>query len=235
MKKLKFLFLLLIPALMLMFSSCTKESEDSILLSAKTKMEEAKKLETENKLDEAKKGYNEAVEIYKKFLAEYPSSPKAPEVYSSIAKIYVDNLRDYPNAIKYYQELSQKHPATKESKYGMFMIAFIYDEMLKDKEKAKENYRKFLDKYPKDEDANEKMSESARMMLQMLDENRSIEDIIKNTRKILERLCKTEKKKLPSIMMRIHSNTRNCRKGVDDGDKKVPPQDDRSINTDNKK
>ncbi|NOS85924.1 MAG: hypothetical protein HOP31_12340 [Ignavibacteria bacterium] len=63
------------------------------------------------------------------------------------------------------------------------MVAFIYDEMLKNKDKAKENYKKFLDKYPKDEDPNEKMSESARMMLQMLDENRSIEDIIKNTSK----------------------------------------------------
>jgi hypothetical protein len=63
----------------------------------------------------------------------------------------------------------------------MFMIAFIYDEMLKDKNMAKESYKKFLDKYPKDEDPNEKMSESARMMLQMLDENRSIEDIIKDT------------------------------------------------------
>ncbi len=181
MRNLKFLLLLVIPALML--AACSKESEDSILLSGKTKMDEAKKFESENKLDDAKRTFGEAIEIYKKFLAEYPNSPKAPEVYSSIAKVYVDNLKDYPNAIKYYTELSAKHPTTKESKYGMFMVAFIYDEMLKDKEKAKENYRKFLDKYPKDEDPNEKMSESARMMLQMLDENRSIEDIIKNTQK----------------------------------------------------
>ena len=47
--------------------------------------------------------------------------------------------------------------------------------------KIKESYQKFLDKYPKDEDPNDKMSESARMMLQMLDSNRSIEDIIKNS------------------------------------------------------
>jgi tetratricopeptide (TPR) repeat protein len=181
MPKIKLLILLLIPALLL--TACSKESEDSILLSAKSKLEEGKKFDTDSKPEEAKKAYGEAIEIYKKFLSEYPASPKAPEVYSSIAKIYVDNLRDYPNAIKYYEELNQKHPSTKESKYGMFMVAFIYDEMLKDKDKAKENYRKFLDKYPKDEDPNEKMSESARMMLQMLDENRSIEDIIKNTQK----------------------------------------------------
>ena len=181
MQKLKILLFILIPALLL--TACSKESEDSILLAAKTKLEEAKKLDTENKPEDAKKAYGEAIELYKKFLKEYPASQKAPEVYSSIAKIYVDNLKDYPNAIKHYEELIQKHPGTKESKYGMFMVAFIYDEMLKDKEKAKANYQKFLDKYPKDEDPNEKMSESARMMLQMLDENRSIEDIIKNTQK----------------------------------------------------
>ncbi len=185
MQKLKFLLVLIIPALLLgmLLTACSKESEETILMSAKTKMEEAKKLDSENKPEEAKKGYGEAIELYKKFLAEYPSSQKAPEVYSNIAKIYVDNLRDYPSAIKYYEELTAKHPASKESKYGMFMVAFIYDEMLKDKNKAKENYKKFLDKYPKDEDANEKMSESARMMLQMIDEKRSIEDIIKNTKK----------------------------------------------------
>jgi|SRR4030095_862546 len=189
MQKLRILLLIIIPALL--FNSCSKESEETILMNAKTKMEEAKKFEADNKPEDAKKGYTEAVEIYKKFLAEYPASPKAPEVYSNIAKIYVDNLRDYPSAIKYYEELSQKFPNTKESKYGMFMVAFIYDEMLKDKDKAKENYKKFLDKYPKDEDANEKMSESARMMLQMLEENRSIEDIIKNTQK------DTVKKEIP--------------------------------------
>lgn len=230
MKKPKLLLLLLIPALVLIFSSCTKESEDSILLSAKTKMEEAKKLETENKLDEAKKSYLEAVEIYKKYLAEYPSSSKAPEVYSSIAKIYVDNLRDYPNAIKYYEELSKKFPATKESKYGMFMVAFIYDEMLKDKDKAKESYRKFLDKYPKDEDPNEKMSESARMMLQMLDENRSIEDIIKNTQKDT---LKTEKKE-PTGNKDTDTlkHPKLQKKDIDDGSVKVPPRDDKTKKTD---
>lgn len=181
MTKFKFLLFLIIPALLL--TACSKESEDTILMNAKTKMEEGKKLEGEGKAEDAKTAYNAAVELYKKFLTEYPSSAKAPEVYSNIAKIYVDNLRDYPNAIKYYEELTAKHPASKESKYGMFMVAFIYDEMLKDKNKAKENYKKFLDKYPKDEDPNEKMSESARMMLQMLDDNRSIEDIIKNTQK----------------------------------------------------
>lgn len=212
MQKLKFLVVFIIPVLLL--TACSKESEESILMNAKAKMEEGKKLESENKAEDAKKSFGEAIELYKKFLAEYPTSQKAPEVYSNIAKIYVDNLRDYPNAIKYYEELTQKHPASKESKYGMFMVAFIYDEMLKNKDKAKENYKKFLDKYPKDEDPNEKMSESARMMLQMLDENRSIEDIIKNTQKDSTKIDKKAPEKKDTEL-----------KNQNKDDIKVPPQD----------
>jgi len=157
-----------------------------MLNDAKAKLDQAKNAEEQSKPDEAAKLYQEAINIYTDFLKEYPSSPKALEVYSTIARIYseakisTDKNLDYMNAVRYYKELSEKFPDTKEAKYGMFMIAFIYDEMLKNKELAKDSYRKFLDKYPKDTDPNEKMSESARMMLQMLEENRSIEDIIKN-------------------------------------------------------
>ena len=125
-------------------------------------MEEAKKFEADNKPDDAKKSYEEIIKIYVKVLDDYPSSTKAPDIYSNIAKIYSDNLKDYPNAMKYYKELADKFPATKEAKYGMFMIAFIYDEMLQNKEMAKDAYKKFLEKYPKDDDPNEKMSESAK-------------------------------------------------------------------------
>ncbi len=174
---------ILLPAFLLvfLFSSCTKQSEESLLLEARNKMDEAAKLEGENKQDEAKKAYEEAISLFKQILDDYPNTEKAPGIYSNIAKIYSDNLRDYNNAIKFYKEAAEKFPETREAKYAMFMIAFIYDEMLKDKEMAKESYKKFLEKYPKDEDPNEKMSESARMMLEMLEENRSIEEIIKGS------------------------------------------------------
>jgi TolA-binding protein len=128
-------------------------------------MDEAVKLEGENKADESKKAYEDVIKIYKQVLDDYPNSQKAPGIYSNIAKIYSDNLKDYNNAIKYYKETSEKFSETREAKYAMFMIAFIYDEMLKDKNMAKESYKKFLDKYPKDDDPNEKMSESAKIML----------------------------------------------------------------------
>ena len=212
----KNLLVFLISSL-LVISSCTKKTEESLLLDAKNKMEEAKKLEADNKVDEARKDYEQVIDIYNDFLSGYPSSTKAPDVYSTIAKIYSDNLKDYTSAIKYYKELTDKFPDTKESKYGLFMIAFIYDEMLKDKELAKQSYQKFLDKYPKDEDPNEKMSESARMMLQMLQENKSIEDVIKNVQQ-------DEKKDTAA------AKNKDTKENQDNKDKKdakvVPPTND---------
>jgi hypothetical protein len=71
-----------------LFSSCSKQSEESLLLDAKNKMEEATKLDNDNKPDEAKKAYEEVIAIYKKLIDYYPNSEKAPAVYSNIAKIY---------------------------------------------------------------------------------------------------------------------------------------------------
>src|SRR5436190_584543 len=77
MNRLKFLILLLIPLFLL--SACSKQSEEDIFNNAKAKIEEAKKLEAENKQDEAKKAYNEGIEMLKKLISDYPSSPKVPD------------------------------------------------------------------------------------------------------------------------------------------------------------
>ena len=58
------------------------------------------------------------------------------------------------------------------------MVAFIYDETLKDKEKAIKSYQTFLKKYPTDTDPNDKMSESAKTMLAVLQSGKSIEEMI---------------------------------------------------------
>lgn len=220
--------ILIIPAVIavFLFSSCTKQSEESLLLDAKTKMEEASKLETENKPDEAKKAYEEVINIYKQILDDYPNTEKAPSIYSNIAKIYSDNLRDYNNALKYYKEASEKFPETREAKYAMFMIAFIYDEMLKDKEMAKDSYKKFLEKYPKDEDPNEKMSESARMMLQMLEENRSIEEIIKGTQTAADTTKTSGSEKTVEGDVKEVPKDKNLEIQGEDPNKDAPPSKD---------
>ncbi|MEO8666673.1 MAG: tetratricopeptide repeat protein, partial [Ignavibacteria bacterium] len=80
--------------------------------------------------------------------------------------------------IKTYTELAEKYPGTKDAKQALFMVAFMYDETLKDKDNAIKSYKMFLEKYPTDNDPNDKMSESAKTMLEVLQSGKSIEEII---------------------------------------------------------
>jgi len=176
----KISLLLTLVFVSVMFFSCSKETEETMLLNAKAKLDEAKKFETDNKTEDAKRTYAETIDLYKSVLKEYPSSAKAPEVYRIIAELYDNALVDYDNAIRFYKELVDKYPATKEAKYGLFMMGYIYDDKVKNKDLAKEYYKKFLDKYPQDTDPNEKLSESVRFMLKMMEENKTIEDVIKS-------------------------------------------------------
>jgi tetratricopeptide (TPR) repeat protein len=129
--------------------------------------------------EEAQK-FDEAIATYKEFVKAYPKSDKNIFAYNRIAGIYIDKMKNYQEAINTYNELAAKHPDTKEAKQSLFMVAFIYDENMKDAAKAKEAYKNFLAKYPSDTDPNDKMSESAKMMLQVLESGQSIEDLIKS-------------------------------------------------------
>ncbi len=159
----KIIFILLSA---IIISGCTenKKSEEQYLSDAKLKLEEKK--------------YDEAIADYREFLKHYPKSDKAIFAYNEIAGIQISNLNNPQEGIKTYIELAEKHPDTKEAKQSLFMVAFIYDETLKDKQNAMASYQKFLDKYPKDNDPNDKMSESARTMLEVLKSGKSIEEII---------------------------------------------------------
>ena len=162
--KLKFLpFLLTV----LFLASCTqssKKTEEQYLSDAKAKYEEKK--------------YDEAVSNYREFLKNYPKSGQAIYAYNQIAGIQIENLKDQLGAINTYKELAANFPDSKEAKQSLFMVAFIYDETLKDKENAKQAYKLFLQKYPTDTDPNDKMSESAKTMLDVLESGKSIEDMI---------------------------------------------------------
>ena len=162
--KLKFLpFLLLV----VLFASCTqssKKTEEQYLADAKARYEEKK--------------YDEAITNYREFLKNYPKSGQAVYAYNQIAGIQIENLKDHLGAINTYKELAASSPDSKEAKQSLFMVAFIYDETLKDKENAKQAYKVFLQKYPTDTDPNDKMSESAKTMLDVLESGKSIEDMI---------------------------------------------------------
>ncbi|MBK9226230.1 MAG: tetratricopeptide repeat protein [Ignavibacteria bacterium] len=162
--KLKFLPFLLV---VILFASCTqssKKTEEQYLADAKARYEEKK--------------YDEAITNYREFLKNYPKSGQAVYAYNQIAGIQIENLKDHLGAINTYKELAASSPDSKEAKQSLFMVAFIYDETLKDKENAKQAYKVFLQKYPTDTDPNDKMSESARTMLEVLESGKSIEDMI---------------------------------------------------------
>lgn len=185
------LTLKLFLSFVLIFSlaSCSKKAktEDEYLSSAKTLYDSAV-AKKDNAL------FTESINTYKDFIKEYPNSEKVVFANLQVAKIYDENLSNYPEAIKTYNEIVDKFPTTKDAKQSMFLVAFIYDEKMKDKDNAIKSYKKFLEKYPQDTDPNEKLSESAKVMLQTLESGSSIEDIIK---KIESNESKDTKKEEP--------------------------------------
>lgn len=184
MMKIKLSLLTLLLAAFL-FSSCSKSEN---VKPEQTYLDEAKKLEEEKKSDEA-------IAMYRELIKNYPASEKnAIYAYNRIAGIYFENIKDYQKTVDTYVELAEKYPNTKEGKQSLFMAAFTYDEHMKDKEKAKDAYKKFLAKYPNDTDPNDKMSESARTMLQVLESGKSIEDMIKENSGNTDKTTKTPTK-----------------------------------------
>jgi tetratricopeptide (TPR) repeat protein len=166
--------ILLSIALIFTLASCSKKmkTEEDYLATAKA-LNDSAVVKKDNNM------FNESINAYRDFIKEYPKSEKVVFAYLQIAKTYDENLNSYPDAIKTYSEIAEKFPSTKDAKQSMFLVAFIYDEKMKDKDNAIISYKKFLEKYPEDTDPNEKLSESAKVMLQTLESGSSIEDIIK--------------------------------------------------------
>jgi len=168
--------LLFAALIAIMISSCGKQekelkTEDEYLTSAKSLYDSAL-VKNDNEL------FNQSIKKYQEFISKFPKSEKVLFAFNQIAGIYFDNLKNYPEAINTYKMVIEKYPDKKEAKQSLFMIAFIYDETMKDKENAKTYYKKFIEKYPTDTDANDKMTESAKKMLEVLESGKSIEELI---------------------------------------------------------
>jgi len=168
--------LLFVALIVIMIASCGKQekelkTEEEYLTSAKS-LYDSGLVKNDNEL------FNQSIKKYQEFITKFPKSNKVLFAYNQIAGINFDNLKNYPEAINTYKMVFEKYPDTKEAKQSLFMIAFIYDETLKDKENAKTYYKKFIEKYPADTDPNDKMTESARRMLEVLETGKSIEELI---------------------------------------------------------
>jgi len=168
--------LLFVALIAIMITSCGKQekelkTEEEYLSNAKSLYDSAL-VKNDNEL------FNQSIKKYQEFLTKFPKSEKVLFAYNQIAGIYFDNLKNYPEAINTYKMVFEKYPDTKEAKQSLFMVAFIYDETLKDKDNAKTFYKKFIEKYPTDTDPNDKMTESAKRMLEVLESGKSIEELI---------------------------------------------------------
>ncbi|MCX6159004.1 MAG: tetratricopeptide repeat protein [Ignavibacteriota bacterium] len=168
--------LLFVALIVVMIASCGKQekelkTEEEYLTSAKS-LYDSGLVKNDNEL------FNQSIKKYQEFVSKFPKSEKVLFAYNQIAGINFDNLKNYPEAINTYKIVVDKYPDKKEAKQSLFMIAFIYDETMKDKENAKIYYKKFIEKYPTDTDANDKMTESAKRMLEVLESGKSIEELI---------------------------------------------------------
>lgn len=168
--------LVLFVVIAVMLNSCGKQ--EAQLNTEEEYLNAAKSLLDSGEVTKNKELFTQSLEKYKEFIAKFPKSEKVIFAYNQIAGIYFDKLQNYPEAINTYKAIYENYPDKKEAKQSLFMVAFIYDETLKDKENAKAYYKKFLEKYPTDTDPNDKMSESARRMLEVLESGKSIEDLI---------------------------------------------------------
>ena len=75
----------------------------------------SKKLSEEQYYEKAKEAYskhqiNQALDFYKKIIAEYPDGKRAPESLFMLGFIYANDLKKYDQAKKYYTEFIQKYP-----------------------------------------------------------------------------------------------------------------------------
>lgn len=168
--------LLFVAFIAIMITSCGKQekelkTEDEYLTTAKSLYDSAL-VKNDNEL------FNQSIKKYQDFISKYPNSEKVLFAYNQIAGINFDNLKNYPEAINTYKIVFEKYPGKKEAKQSLFMVAFIYDETMKDKENAKTYYKKFIEKYPADTDPNDKMTESAKRMLEVLETGKTIEELI---------------------------------------------------------
>ena len=156
----------------IVFYSCgeKKMTEEEYLNKAQTELEN--------------KQYQVSIATFRELIKNYPQSKNAIFAYNQIAGIYMENLTDFQSGIQAYRDLYAAFPDTKEGKNALFMVAFTYDEKLQDKDNAVKSYKEFLAKFPEDTDPNEKMSESAKMMIEVLESGKSVEELIEQ--KIME-------------------------------------------------
>ncbi len=122
---------------LLIFSSCSRISEEELWSSAEKNYLEQK--------------LNEAINDYREIVKKYPKSTKADSAQFLIASIYNNELQDFRNAITEYKKFTELFPNDYKTPKALFLIGFIYNNQLHEIDSAKIVYEEFIAKYPDDE------------------------------------------------------------------------------------
>lgn len=93
------------------------------------------------------KKYNEAMDLYQKFIAESPNSKDIPEAIYRIGLCYY-RQEYYSQAIATWEDLEKRYPTHERTEEAVFQVADTYFRAQK-YDKAVETYRKIIATYPK--------------------------------------------------------------------------------------
>lgn len=147
------LYLLLMPAFLIFFSSCSKKSDQEYWSQAVQAQKNEK--------------YKQAADNYEKLADEFPESELSPKALFEAGKLYQSNAikeMDMTGSMKkslaLYRKIIDKYPGSREAPEAMFMTGFIESNELGDYNAATQTFKLFLEKYP-----NHEMASSARAEL----------------------------------------------------------------------
>ena len=158
---------------LIIFSSCSRMSEEELWTAAKQNYEQQK--------------FVEAIENYRQIVDRFKETEKAPSSQITIAQIYNSDLKDFHSAIAEYRKFTEIFPNDKQTPKAMFLIGFVYNNDLHNIDSAKIAYETFLSKYPGDE-----LAESAKMEIATLGKDPS--ELIKTEVAVKEETPQAEKK-----------------------------------------
>lgn len=135
----------------IIFSGCSKPSADEYFQQAELAVKSSK--------------IDEAIQLYRKIVDEYPKSEKAEAAQFILASLYQNNTHQYQQAINEYWKYYELFPDAKQTPTALFLIGFLYNNELKIIDSAATAYKLFLEKYPSHE-----MALSAQFELEHLGE-----------------------------------------------------------------
>jgi outer membrane assembly lipoprotein YfiO len=141
--------LFFVIGILVLFSSCSRKSEEELLKEAKAAQEQ--------------KNYQLAIESYQQLIDRNPNGKYAEQAQLTIATIYNNEMHDFEKAVNAYQKFYSMYPTSKDAPSALFLSGFLLNNELHKLDNARAVYEMFLQKFPDHE-----LSNSAKFELNTL-------------------------------------------------------------------